>query len=141
MNIKALLRRTMDIRVIRYLSVGGLLFLIDLGVVYALVVGSGMNPGIAQLFGRTTGALTGFFLHRSFTYRSSSGHFRIGMAGQGGGYLLLGVSTIMISPFILLAFLELLGNRLVLAKVFTEIVIVAGNYLAMGLLFRHKSHS
>ena len=137
-NVDVLLRRATDVHVLRYLAVGGLLFLIDLGVVYTLVVGLGIGPGVAQLFGRTTGAVTGFFLHRNFTFRSPTGEYQVGLFGQGSGYILLGIATILISPFVLLAMLAVFDQQLVIAKVFTEVVIVAGNYLVMRLMFRHR---
>ena len=138
MGVNGMVRQAMNVRVLRYLIVGGLLFLIDLGVVYTLVIGMDMGPGIAQLFGRTTGAVTGFFLHRNFTFRSPTDEYRIGAVGQGSGYILLGIATIMISPFILLVMLDIFSQQLVVAKVFTEVVIVAGNFIAMRLVFRHR---
>ncbi|NBD38747.1 MAG: hypothetical protein GVY10_09275 [Verrucomicrobia bacterium] len=138
MAIDVLKTRARDSRVLRYVAVGGFLFLIDLGVVYTLVVGFGINPGLGQLFGRTTGALTGFFLHRNFTFRSPTGRYRVGMAGQGGGYILLGITTILVSPFILLAMLTITNQRLVIAKFLTEVVIVVGNYLVLRLVFHHR---
>ncbi len=129
--------RLRNYRTSRYILVGGLLFLVDLGIVYFLVR-MGMNAGWAQLFGRGTGAALGFFMHRFFTFREKGVTWSLSLGAQSAGYLLVTAMTFLSSPFILLACLHLTEGELIYAKLIAEAVMVCMTYIALNMVFRGR---
>lgn len=119
----------------KYLLSGGLLFLLDLATVMALVELFSMSAPAAQPFGRTVGAVSGYFLHKWFTF-GIGGRARAPMSrSETVGYLMIFGFTLIVSPGILYLALELASGHLVAAKVLTEVVLVITNFLAMRALF------
>jgi len=132
------MRRLLRLTIFRYLLVGGTLFLIDLTIVYALAA-AGMHPGWAQLIGRGTGALLGFLGHRLITFRDTESLWGFSLGAQGFGYLLVAITTLVVSPFVLLACLKLTLGQLVLAKIITEVILVSGMYIMLRIVFLKRA--
>jgi len=93
---------------------------------------------MAQPIGRAVGAIAGFFGHRHVTFFQNRDNPRHGIATQTGGYLIVGVAMLLITPFILVFILSITGGRLVVAKVLTEIVAVIAVYLSLRFVFGAK---
>ena len=121
-----------------YIVVGLSLFGIDLATVVGLVNLFEIDPGPAQLVGRTVGAIVGFFAHRHLTFRDALQNPGNSTAVQGGGYVLVGVLTLLASPFVLLGFLSLVGDHLVIAKVLTECILVMFTFVGLRVVFREQ---
>jgi len=122
----------------RYVATGLSLFIVDLCVFLALVNLGEVSPGVSQFVSRATGAIVGFFAHRHFTFRESVMNPRYNVLGQGGGYVIVGLVTLMLSPFLLVLILSFLQEHLVAAKILTEIVIVIGTFLSLRFVFRGR---
>lgn len=125
---------------IRYLLTGTSLFVVDFCTFLVLVKLGGLPPAVAQLCARATGALTGFFAHRHFTFRDSLRDPRYGVVRQGSGYLIVAVTTFVVSPFLLVFILALTQGRLVIAKLLTELVLVTTTFVCLRYLFREKGN-
>ena len=124
----------------RYLVTGATLFVIDLCTFLLLVKIGGVPPAPAQLVSRATGALTGFFAHRHFTFRDSLRDPRYEVASQGSGYLIVATVMFLISPFVLSFFLTLTQGRLVVAKLITEPILVIMTFVCLRYVFRKRGN-
>lgn len=121
---------------VRYLLAGGFLFVLDFVVYIALARGLGLDPGIAQFVSRSTGAITGFFLHRNFSFSTRGAARSISVASQGVGYTLATIGNLLVSPFLVHWSVEALGGRIALGKLAVDIFLVLETYLVMRFLFR-----
>ena len=130
-----------SLRPVRYLAVGGLLFLVDLTIVVVLVSWAGLHPAAAQLVGRASGATLGFLLHRSITFQGRGDSMRFGIASQGAGYTLVAIVMFVLSPFVLLAALRVTGGHLIAAKILAEVVLVAMTYVCLRFVFQGRGRS
>jgi putative flippase GtrA len=122
----------------RYILTGGMLFLIDLLVFLALVRLGGLEPFFAQPVSRVIGAVVGFFGHRHFTFMQTRRNNRHSGTTQGAAYLLLSISMLVVTPFVLLGFLRVTGDQLVISKLFTDIFAVIFVYLSLRFVFAAK---
>ena len=118
----------------RYLVIGGMLFLVDLSV-FLLLKRLGLPTSLAQLSSRSVGALLGFVAHKRITFRNVDNRSSV-LALQGGGYLLATLLTILISPFVVSGIEILIPRQLVVVKIVSEILMVIASYLAMRIVFR-----
>lgn len=121
----------------RYLLTGSALFLTDLALFLSLTC-AGIAPGAAQLASRGTGALIGFIAHKRYVFAS------VGATGrrlfwQGGGYGLLMLAGVLLSPFVLALMLWLSTGRLLIAKLGAEVLMACLNFVAMRWLFRARA--
>ena len=124
---------------IRYLLVGGTLFLIDLSVFLVLVQFCELDIRIAQGVSRTTGAIVGFFAHKYITFEATSNNSVISVKNQGLIYTLATISiNILFSPFIVWSIVQLLPGRLVLSKIISEILLVLLIYLILRTIFKTR---
>ncbi len=119
----------------KYLISGGVLFLLDLATVMALVEFVSMSAPAAQPFGRTVGAVSGYFVHKWFTFGTGRRAHAPMSRSETVGYLMIFGFTLIVSPGILYLALELTTGYLVAAKVLTEVVLVITNFIAMRALF------
>lgn len=122
----------------RYLLTGGFLFVIDLCVFLALVKLGGLEPVLAQLISRAVGAIVGFFGHRHFTFMQTRNNTRHRGTTQGAAYLLISVSMLVVTPFVLLCFLNITGGQLLMSKLFTEVFAVIVVYICLKFVFAAK---
>lgn len=118
----------------RYLLVGLSLFVLDLSIFLVLVHLAGLPLAVAQVIARTIGAITGFVLHRSWTFDGEGDH-RLSLGAQGGGYLTLTLLNISLSPFVVLAAAAVLPDSMVLVKVAAEGFLAVESFLITRLLF------
>jgi putative flippase GtrA len=129
-----LLRDRRRARVARYALTGVGLLVLDMCVFFVLAKVFLVAPAFSQLAARTAGAVAGFFGHKYFSF---------GNGGKGAAvplrqallYGLVTVITISISPLVLVGLLALIDNLLV-AKLGTEVVMVAFNYFCLSKVFR-----
>ncbi|WP_374246511.1 GtrA family protein [Zoogloea sp.] len=132
-----LLRAQRRLTVLRYAVTGVGLLVLDMAVFFVLAKVFLVAPALAQLAARTAGAVAGFFGHKYFSF-GNGGDARRGAAvplRQAVQYGLVTAVTIGISPLVLLALLSLMDN-LVVAKLGTEVVMVAFNYFCLSRVFR-----
>ena len=112
----------------RYGLVGILLFSIDF-LVYTLLIISGYEPGLAQFCARGIGAISGYFLHRYFTFRKSTINTNI-FFREGPAYLGLVCFNIVISPW-LVSYLATATKGPFLGKITSECFLVAFTFFIM----------
>ena len=124
----------------RFLLIGGLLFLVDFSIVLTLVLQMNLHPALAQLIGRSCGAVFGYFLHQWFTFPISEVNTdRRFSSGWGRtGYIAITVVSITVSPAVLMFFLSIFSGWLAVAKVLTDSSMIVLTFLAMKNLF-HSS--
>lgn len=128
-----LLRVVRRLTAIRYALTGVALLVLDMGVFFTLATLFGVAPGFAQLVARTAGAVAGFFGHKFFSFRNVSGPaVPLRQALQYGAVTTV---TICVSPLVLMGLLAMFDN-LVVAKLGTEVVMVAFNYFCLSKVFR-----
>jgi putative flippase GtrA len=130
----SLLRDQRRATVARYALTGVGLLVIDMCVFFVLARVFQVTPAASQLAARTAGAVAGFFGHKYFSF----GNGRQGAAVPVRQALLYGLVTavtICISPLVLVGLLALIDN-LVVAKLGTEVVMVAFNYFCLSRVFR-----
>lgn len=118
----------------RYAVTGVALLLLDICIFFALARIFMVSPAIAQLVARTAGATAGFFGHKYFSFGNSAGGPAVPLR-QAALYTLVTVLTICVSPLVLVGLLTL-SNNLVVAKLGTEVVMVAFNYFCLSRVFR-----
>jgi len=135
-------RRLLSWRLVRYLLVGGGLFVLDTAVFLTLVRLFGWDLRLAQLVSRTVGAATGFVGHRGFTFRQPGKDHAHSVAAQGTGYVAVTLFNIAFSPFVVQfaawAVPGTLPFSLVLAKIAAECVIVVESFLLLNVVFRQR---
>lgn len=135
--IPGLLRAAWGRSTVRYLFIGGVLFLLDLAAFLALKhLGIGTVP--AQVVSRTVGAAAGFAGHKLVSFRNREQGGRA-LAAQGTSYAVLTVVNILISPLVVVGFEHLLGwAGLPVVKVAAEVVMVTETYLVLRWVFRGR---
>jgi len=114
---------------LRYLLVGGLLFVLDFAVTRTLYVELRQPLELAQWAGRLTGAGVGYWVHRYVTFQATGqliGKVRL-------RYWLVAAGLWFISPLLLRGATTAIPNNLFLAKIAIECVLVSVSYL----LLRH----
>ncbi|MBW2493134.1 MAG: GtrA family protein [Deltaproteobacteria bacterium] len=121
--------------------VGGLLFVLDFVVYIVLARALGIEPGVAQFVSRGTGAITGFFLHRDFSFSTGGTARKVSTASQGLGYTLATIGNLLLSPFLVHWTVAALGGRIALGKIAVDVFLVVESYLVMRFLFRAKHSS
>ncbi len=134
-----MLRRSL----LRYLTVGGLLWIVDTTVFITLHQGLGIDVRIAQVVSRTVGAVCGFFGHKYVSFRILKGERKNNrywsIAGQGIGYTIVTVLNILVSPFVVQFAIWLVGGidtgSLVISKLLAEIVLVSETYFLLRVIF------
>ena len=111
----------------RYLLVGVLLFGIDYAVTRTIYVEIQQSLVVAQWTGRLAGAAVGYWLHGAYTFagasqRASTARIR---------YFIVAAGLWLISPFFLKMAMIATPASLLLAKIFTEGVLVGASYLLL----------
>ena len=129
-------RKLIDGSAIRYLMVGGTLFLVDLATFLCLKK-IGTTTLIAQAISRTVGATLGFLGHKVISFRSRDYKTQL-VAAQGAGYTISTVLNILISPILVAGLEYAVPGRLILVKVLAEIVMVIETYFVLRWIFRKR---
>ncbi len=135
-RIPALARQVLARRPVRYVLVGGVGFLINLGLFMALVRLLGLDLRIAEVISRSTGGVFTFLGHRAWTFRAGAAGHRHSAGAQGGQYLVLNLVNLAIAPWVVWGCAWLLDGLLVLAKLLAEAIMLLETYLLTALIFR-----
>ena len=134
--LAALIARAWSLSPVRYLAVGGCLFLIDLGVFMGLTE-VGLPIPIAQVIARATGGLAGFVGHKYVTFRSSE------QASRGPAqmvlYAVLFAANLTLSAFVISGTIALCMGYRVPGKIMGESVMVCMTFLGNRFIFRTKA--
>jgi putative flippase GtrA len=133
--VPGVLQGLFAIKVVRYVLVGGFLFLVDVSVFLALVKGAGVGLGLAQVVSRTAGAATGFLLHRAWTF-AGDGEHRLSLPFQGSGFVALNLVNIAISPLVVTGVDHLFHFPLLVTKIVSEALIVGESFVMLRWIFR-----
>ena len=126
-----------QMEILRYIGVGGTLFVIDFFIWISCVELFDWDPRTAQAPARTTGAAIGFLAHKYVSFRSQ-GHSAWQISSEGTAYVAVSILNIVLSPFVVYAFLELTPEVLLkplIAKVAAEIIVVAWTYILLKKVF------
>lgn len=124
---------------LRYLAVGGTLFVIDFALFLVLVRGAGVDLRAAQAISRSAGAAVGFFGHRYLSFRASGDRAAFHWVGQGVGYAVAAaILNVVVSPFVVWAMFVVLADRLVLAKLASDAVMALVSYVLLRAVFRTR---
>lgn len=130
-------RRHVDrlLEVARYVSVGLLTYVIDISV-YLLVVAIDARLYLAaNAAGRIVGAIVGFFLHRSWTFKTED---RPALLTQAWQYLGLLLISMALSSAVLVALVDLMKLPPAWARVATDVIVIGVVYLASRFIFRPR---
>ena len=115
--------------VVRYLLVGGGLFVLDYSIAHTLYFWADQNLAIAQWSGRLVGAVVGYFLHRAYTFQSEA------LDGTSiVRYWFLTTTLWITSPALvsgLYIYLPEIPLKFFMTKVFSEILLVITSYWLM----------
>lgn len=131
MGSGALRDNTVLAQAMRYLLAGGLVFSLDVGVFYLITTVWPAWYIEANLVSKSIGALTGFFLHRYFTF---SWEHRDNAAAQGVMYVLLLGFNLMLSSLLLYLLVEWVGLIELYAKVLTDVLVILVAFVGSRLL-------
>ncbi|SOY64615.1 GtrA family protein [Cupriavidus taiwanensis] len=123
----------------RYVLTGCALLLADVALFLSLTH-AGVAPAAAQVASRGAGAIVGFVAHKGYSFRHG-GVAAHGLLSQGGGYGVLTLAGVALSPVVLALALRLCGERLLVAKLAAEVVMAGLNFVAMRWLFRARAAS
>ena len=123
---------------LRYLFIGGVLYLVDFSVVLTLVHQLKVHPALAQFIGRSIGAGLGFFLHQRITFsiRGINAERHHSVRSRGVGYIALTVFAVAVSPGVLMVYMSIFDGYLPVAKVLTDGSMIVLTFIAMKNLFR-----
>lgn len=136
------LMRGPDSSFLRYLAVGGSLFLIDFAAFLALVRGCGLDLRLAQAVSRSAGAGVGFFAHRHLSFRATGDRATFHWFGQSVGYTAAAVVlNVAVSPFVVWVTFRMSGGRLILAKLVSDALMAVLSYILLRIVFRTRQHA
>jgi putative flippase GtrA len=124
----------------RYLLTGIGLYVVDFVTFLALASGLQVHVALSQFIARATGAVVGFVAHRHYTFRESADRPAWGLAAQGGGYLVVSIVTLVLSPALIMVTMALTGGHKIAAKLMAEPVLVLIAYIGLRTVFRARQH-
>ncbi len=117
-------------QMIRYGLVGGVVYVSDFAA-FALVLWT--LPGaylLGNIFGKATGAVVGFVLHRKFTF---SWEQKDNAGRQALSYLLVFFANIASSSLLLWLLVDLAAANPIVAKLFVDVLVIATSFVASRL--------
>ncbi|MCG8488390.1 MAG: GtrA family protein [Chromatiales bacterium] len=126
--IKTLLNRALNQQILRYLLVGGASWVVDFLVFYLTYSHIGIVS--AQTIARIVGAVVAFAGHKLIVFEDRQFTPKA-IRQQLIQYLILWFVSYSLSILLLLAFVELLQLHPVAAKLITETIIIAINFVTM----------
>ena len=116
---------------IRYLISGGGVVALDFLCFYLLTRLWPDAYVAANVAAKTIGALSGFFLHKHFTFAGEQAH---GAPTQLTLYIALYVFNMALSSAIIFGAVEVLGWHELLAKIVADVIVVATSFVTCRLL-------
>ncbi len=123
---------------LRYLVTGFAIFALDFAVWITCVRVFGWDVRPSQVLSRSVGALAGFFGHKYFSFGTDVREQAGSLVTQGGGYTLLTIINIIISPLVVFEAIRLLQGlpgALIAGKLLAEVIMVVWTYLLLRFLF------
>jgi putative flippase GtrA len=133
------MRRLFAVEALRYLAVGGSLFVLSASVLYVLSRGLGLDLRVAEGLSRATGAAVGFFAHRYLTFLGARGQEARPVSMQGLSYVAVTVSGLVISPWLLWGLYQALSPHLLVAKVLCDGIMLIQTFILLRLVFASSS--
>jgi putative flippase GtrA len=127
-SLKACFDRLLKQQFLKYLVVGGTSWVVDLLVFYLTYPLLGIIA--AQTAARLVGALVAFIGHKVIVFEDQTFE-RKTLQQQLLHYLMLWIVSYSLSIILLLLLIDLLQFHPMAAKLFTETIIIAINFLAM----------
>lgn len=121
----------------RYVIVGGIIYVADF-LIYLLVVTFSTSLFIeGNIIGRIVGAITGFFLHKHWTFKGKQIH---STKKQIVNYFLLLLFNIFLSSILLAGFnLYWYSLGSIWSRIFTDVLIIIFTFVCSRFIFRrHK---
>lgn len=134
-TIQHLARRVFAVEALRYLTVGTSLFFLGAAVLYVLSRGLGVDLRVAEGVSRATGAAVGFFAHRYLTFRQARGQDARPATTQGLSYVVVTVSGLVISPWVLWGLYRVLSPHLLVAKILCDGIMLMQTFVLLRLIF------
>ena len=131
-----LIRRMLANEVLRFLLSGGSLFVLDFTIFSVCHFYIGLEIWLAELIGRGTGATTGFFLHKLFTFANPKGKSAVSTQKQGIGYTATALFNLAFSPFLVSWLAWLMYPYVALAKALGTILLAFETFIIFRFLFR-----
>lgn len=119
---------------LRYIIVGGVLFLLDLAIflfVHSVLL---QTTEFSQVISRTVGATVGFAGHKWFTFRNGDSSGRA-LIGQSSGYVFVTIFNIFFSAWLVAILDQVLPLCIVGVKMVSEVILVVETYILLRLLF------
>ena len=131
-----LVRRLMAHEALRFLMSGGTLFVLDFTIFSVCHFYFGLEVWLSELIGRGTGATTGFFLHKLFTFANPKGQSAVSTQKQGVGYTATALFNLAFSPFLVSWLAWLMDPYVALAKALGTILLAFETFVIFRFLFR-----
>ncbi len=110
----------------RYIMVGGIVLGLDFLTYLAVLAGFPHDYLWANFSGKAVGAIAGFVLHRTITFRWRQ---RDPMVRQAFSYLAVFCGNLLMSSTLLWVMANFLGVNLILAKVFVDAIVISTAFL------------
>jgi putative flippase GtrA len=123
---------------LRYLIIGGAIFVLDFMVWITCVRIFGWDVRPSQVLSRSVGALAGFFGHKYFSFGTQDQEQVASLVTQGSGYTLVTIINIIISPLVVYEAIKLLQGlpgALIAGKLLAEVIMVVWTYILLRFLF------
>lgn len=112
--------------VLRYGASGAVVYAIDFLTFAAMVHFAPSHYLIANQLAKLAGAISGFFLHKYFTFANQHHH---GMRNQFAMYIATFVFNILSSSALLWLLVEVVGAERYVAKIVADVVVIATTFL------------
>lgn len=123
--------RNFFIQALRYCLVGGIVYLVDIGLFLFLLRYFSDSPYIVNIVAKVGGAITGFLLHRHFTF---FGVQKNTLAGQGARYSTLLIFNILFANVIMYSAVLWIHIDVEWAKIASDVIIISLSFLVSRLL-------
>lgn len=134
--------RSLAARFARYLLSGGIVVAIDYSVFFLLDKGIGAGLALSQGSARLAGAVSGYFLQKTFVFGLTRRLPADSGLGQIVSYGALTLLNIGLSAWCA----DFLGNRLMIkpdlvVKLMTDAILAGETFLFLHFVFRDRSHA
>jgi putative flippase GtrA len=119
---------------VRYALTGVGLLVLDVLVFFVLADLADVPIAVSQIVARSTGAITGFFLHKRYTFNKAQ-IVELRTVKEGGAYLVLVVVMVLISPLVVHAMIDLFGGHLLAGKIASDVLLLLITFPITKLVF------
>lgn len=108
---------------IRYILIAGIIYVIDLGGYY-LLLQAGVGHLLANVIVKVVAVLTGFYLHRRFTYQITERQDAVAHAKKYFGLAFVYTPVSSVTLFLVMLVLP----KPVIAKIISDVLLFIGTY-------------